>query len=56
MLVSYKLLRQSGVVLRGLKGLEKKNLGKCTLYIGIEVISTFFCLAFSLLPVLIQRY
>ena len=32
-----------------------KNLGKCTMYIGIEVIPRLFCPAFSFSSILIQR-
>ena len=31
--------------------MEKKALGKCTMYIGIEVIPRLFCSAFSFSPV-----
>ena len=31
--------------------MEKKDLGKCTMYIGIEVIPRLFCSAFSFSPV-----
>ena len=35
---------------------REKNLGKYTMYIGIEVISKLFCPAFSLSPVSIQHH
>ena len=34
--------------------MEKKALGKCTIYIGIKVIPRLFCSAFSFSPVLIN--
>ena len=36
--------------------MEKKSLGKCTVYIGIEVIARLFCSAFSFSPFLIKRH
>ena len=33
-----------------------KNLGKCTIYIGIKVIPRLLCSAFSFSPVLMQRH
>ena len=42
------LLHQSGVICRRVKSVwgEKKNLGKCTIYISIEVVPRLPCPAF----------
>ena len=45
------------VVFRRIKNVwRKKNLEKCAMYIGIEVITRFFCPAFLISAVLIKRH
>ena len=45
-----------GLYLERLKMFGKKNLGKYTMFIGIEVLPRLFCPVFSFSPVLIQRH
>ena len=45
-----------GVAFRMIKNVEKKNLEKCTMCIGFEVVPIPFCSAFSFSPVLIGHH